>query len=74
MALTLVDAVMLTMQEATPVQAPPHPANTEPESCVADRLTMVPTGKSYVQVAPQSMPAGVDVTVPLPAPSLVTIS
>src|SRR5437764_13945631 len=56
------------------VQAPAHPAKLDPVSGVAVRVTGVPWSKSVVQVAPQSMPAGLLVTAPVPTPAVVTVS
>ncbi len=54
------------------VQSPLQPAKTEPVVGVAVRTTEVPSLKLAVQVAPQLMPAGLLVTVPVPPPPLVT--
>ena len=58
----------LTVQAAVPVQAPDQPVKVEPEAGVAVRVTEVPLPKLAVQVEPQSMPAGLLVTVPAPVP------
>ena len=39
---TVVTDDIVTLQAPVPVQAPPQPANTEPETGVAVRLTEVP--------------------------------
>jgi len=57
---------------AVPVQAPLHPANTEPAEAEAVNVTTAPDPNSAVQLVPQLIPAGLDVTVPVPAPSLAT--
>ena len=57
-----------------PVQAPDQPAKVEPAAGVAVRVTGVPLLKLDEQTAPQLIPAGLLVTVPLPVPALVTVS
>jgi hypothetical protein len=53
---------------------PLHPAKTEAVADVAVNVTMVPLSYWAEQAEPQSIPAGVEVTVPLPAPSFATVS
>lgn len=73
-AVTLVSADSVTAQVPVPLQPPPdHPVNVEPGDAVAERST-VPGLKLPEQVAPQSIPAGVDVTVPDPVPDFETVS
>ena len=51
--------------------SPPQPANVDPESGVAVNCTAVPTtnsAESLVQVVPQSIPTGLEVTLPVPVP------
>jgi hypothetical protein len=48
--------------------------NAEPALGVAVRVTTVPLRKSAAHVAPQLIPAGLLVTVPVPAPARVTVS
>src|SRR5439155_981985 len=68
-------AVTVTVQVPAPVQAPPlQPVKVEPAAGVAVKLTAVPLVKEAAHVAPQAMPAGALVTVPLPVPDLVTVS
>jgi hypothetical protein len=58
-----------------PLQPPPlHPANTDPAPGAAVNVTTVPLVKLAAHVAPQSIPAGALVTVPVPAPAFVTVS
>ena len=66
---------MATVQVvAAPVQAPLQPAKAEFAAAAAVSVTLVPTVKSAAHVAAQAMPAGLLVTVPLPAPAELTLS
>jgi hypothetical protein len=66
---------MVTTQVPVPLQPPPdHPANVLPASALADSVTTVPTVYGSLQSPPQAMPAGLDDTVPVPVPFLVTVS
>jgi len=66
---------MGTVQVPVPEQPPPlQPAKAELESGVAVRVTPEPTVKFAEQVAPQLIPEGALVTVPVPAPDLETES
>ena len=57
-----------------PVHPPPDQlVKTEPEVAVAVRVTGVPALYKAEQVAPQSIPAGEDVTVPVPVPVLLMV-
>src|SRR5262245_16170063 len=51
-----------------------QPANVEPAAGVTVSVTVLPIAKSAVQVAPQLIPEGDEVTVPEPAPAVVTLS
>jgi hypothetical protein len=73
-AVTARAALIVTLQAPVPVQAPLQPENVEPVAGAAVRVTAVPLVNDAEQVAPQAMPAGVLVTVPLPVPALVTVS
>src|SRR5882672_1770788 len=74
-AVTDVAALIVTVQVPVPVQPPPlQPVKVEPAAGAAVRVTTVPVVKEVEHVAPQEMPAGALVTVPLPAPALVTVS
>src|SRR5690348_3322785 len=57
---------MVRTQPPVPVQSPLHPVNTRPVAGAALSVTTVPTGKALLQLGEQLMPAGEDVTVPLP--------
>src|SRR6185437_11117272 len=65
-ALTDFAASMVTLHAPVPLQAPPQPANVEPESGVAVKFTTVPFAKLAEHVAPQEIPEGVLVTEPEP--------
>ena len=66
-------ALSVTVQAPLPEQAPPQLTNDEPAAAAAFKATEVPVSNWFEQVAPQLMPAGVEVTVPLPVPCLVTV-
>src|SRR4029079_3915424 len=55
------------------VSHPVQPLTTESAPGVAVSLTVVLVTKSLAQAAPQLMPAGLDATVPLPVPVLLTV-
>src|ERR1700761_4758263 len=56
-----------------PDHAPPQPAKVEPDSGVAVRTTVCPSGKEAAHVAPQLIPAGLLVTLPEPEPAFPTV-
>jgi hypothetical protein len=72
-ALTDFAASMVTLHAPVPLQAPPQPANVEPESGVAAKFTTVPLAKLAEHVVPQEIPEGVLVTAPVPVPLLDTV-
>jgi hypothetical protein len=57
-----------------PVQAPLQPVNVLPAAGVAVSVTDVPELYVALHVAPQLIPAGALVTVPVPDPAFVTVS
>jgi hypothetical protein len=74
-AVTEVAAIIVTVQVPVPVQPPPlQPVNMEPAAGAAVRVTTVPIVNEVEHVAPHEIPAGLLVTVPLPAPALDTVS
>src|SRR5206468_10648205 len=74
-AVTLWAALIVTEHVPVPVQPPPlQPVKVDPAAGVAVRVTAVPLANAAAQVAPHATPAGAVVTVPLPAPALLTVS
>ena len=74
-AVTVFAALIVTLQLPVPEQPEPdQPANVEPEAADAVKVTLVPGEKFPEHVAPQSIPAGELVTVPLPLPATDTDS
>jgi hypothetical protein len=57
---------------AEPEHAPLHPANVEPVAGLAVKVTIVLVLKLAEQVAPQLIPEGDDITVPVPVPVFET--
>ena len=58
-----------------PEQPPPlQPVKVEPAAGVAVKVIVVPFAYAAMQVAPQEIPAGLLVTVPIPGPVLLTVS
>jgi hypothetical protein len=72
-ALTDFAASMVTLHAPVPLHAPLQPANVEPESGVAAKLTTAPFAKLAEHVVPQEIPAGELVSVPVPVPLLATV-
>ena len=65
----------MTVQVLVPAQPPPlQPVNVEPAAGVAVSVTAVPLGNAAEHVVPQEIPAGELVTVPVPAPVVLTVS
>ena len=78
-AVTVVSVLTVRVQDPVPAQAPFQPKKEEPLAGAAVRVNTVPDVTDCEQTAPQSMPAGVPVTVlpvtvPEPGPDLVTES
>src|SRR5688572_10697813 len=75
LAVTVTLAVTLaSVHMPVPVQPPPvQPANTEPPCGPALNTSVLPAGTMVTQAPGQLMPAGLDVTVPLPAPPMTTV-
>jgi hypothetical protein len=74
-AVTPSAALMVTEHVPVPVQpAPLHPANVDPLAAAAVSTTTCPLVKLAEHVAPQLIPAGLLVTVPVPLPPGVIVS
>jgi hypothetical protein len=73
-AVTARAAVIDNTQVPVPVHAPLQPANVESLAAAPASVTDVPLVKLALQVVPQLIPAGDEVTVPVPLPALVTLS
>src|SRR5207253_6682643 len=74
-AVTVVPAESVIVHAPVPEQPPPvQPVKVEPATGVAVNVTAVPLVKLAEQVAPQVIPTGALVTVPLPVPALLTVS
>src|SRR5439155_368880 len=74
-AVTVVAAESVTVHAPVPEHPPPsQPVKVEPAAAVAVSVTAVPLVKLAEQVAPQLIPAGELVTVPLPLPALLPMS
>src|SRR4051794_16787758 len=71
---TVCAALIATWQVDVPVQSPPQPENVEPVAGTAIRVTAAPWAKLAEHAAPQSIPAGLLVTLPAPSPAFVTAS
>ena len=56
------------MQSPVPVQMPDQPVNFDDDDAFALSVTVASLGKLLLHAAPQLMPAGVLVTVPVPLP------
>src|SRR5512134_3418291 len=73
-AVTEAAPLIVTVHAPVPVQPLLQPRNSDPASGDADRLTTVPDANPWLQVAPQEMPTGVEVTAPPPSPVFATVS
>jgi hypothetical protein len=66
-------APRFSVQTPEPEQAPLQPANVAPAEAVAVSVSEVPSGKVAVQVAPQSIAAGLDRTEPPPETTTLSV-
>src|SRR2546426_7558116 len=68
-AVTVVAALSVTEQVPVPEQPPPlQPEKVEPTAGAAVKVTAVPLANTAEHVAPQEIPTGPLVIVPVPAP------
>jgi hypothetical protein len=73
-AVTPCAELIVTVHVPVPLHpAPLQPVKVEPVVAAAVRVTLVPVLKLVLQVAPQLIPVGEEVTVPLPVPLLVRV-
>jgi hypothetical protein len=73
-ALTVLAALIVTLQVAPEAASHPvHPVKREPDAETAVNVTCMPLPKEAEHVVPQLIPAGLDVTLPLPSPCLSTV-
>jgi hypothetical protein len=73
-AVTEPAAFIVTAQVPVPLHPPPlQPVKLDPLDADAVKVTLVLASKLAEQVAPQLIPAGLLVTVPVPLPALVTL-
>src|SRR5207244_3221624 len=74
-ASTLVSEARVKVQLVEELEHPPvNPEKLEPESGTAVSVMLVPAANSVEQLAPQLIPAGLEVTVPVPVPDLLTVA
>jgi hypothetical protein len=73
-AVTAVSALSITVQEPVPEQEPDQPEKAWPDAAVAVSTTEVPWVNDMLQVEPQSIPAGFELTDPLPSSVTVSIA
>jgi len=75
-AVTLRACIMLTVHVPVPLHPSPlQPSKVNPTTSgyVAIRMTLVPWAKAALQVLSQVIPAGFEITVPLPVPAFITV-
>ena len=73
-AVTVAAAETAMVQAPVPLHPPPlQPAKDEPAAAAAVSTRLVPGVNEPAQVAPQLMPAGAEVTVPVPVPAFETV-
>ena len=65
--------VIDTTHEPEPVHAPDHPVKVDPRAALAVKVTEVGEEYASEQSEPQLIPTGELVTIPAPAPALVTV-
>ena len=65
---------IVTVHGSVPVQAPAQPVKADSAAGIGVSVTALFSGISLLQVVPQAMPDGVEVTVPVLVPLRVTAS
>jgi hypothetical protein len=74
-AVTFISAFMVTVHAPVPLQPPPlQPVKIESAEAVAFKTIWLPIVPVAPQVCPQVIPAAELVTVPVPAPALLTFT
>ncbi len=73
-AVTLFVPFTTKAQPPVPVQAPVQPVKVEPAAGVAESATLVPLPMLALQVLPQLIALGLEVTVPDPVPAFSTVT
>src|SRR5438552_17108274 len=74
-AVTACAALIVTVQVPVPVQPPPlQPLKVEPAAGAAVKVAGAPRRKAAELVVPHETPTGALVTVPVPAPGVLTVS
>ena len=65
--------VIVTLHGPLPLHAPVQPVKTEPSHAVGVSVTVIPLGYASLQSPPQPIPAGDELTEPLPSPDNVVV-
>jgi hypothetical protein len=74
-AVTVESALSTTVHVPVPLHPPPdQPEKSEEEAAAAVSVMLVPCANDDAQVAPQLIPDGAEVTMPVPAPAGVTVN
>jgi hypothetical protein len=72
-AVTVLAALIVTVQVVPEtVSHPPQPARVELPAALAVRIAVVPASYCWEQAVPQSIPGGLEVTLPVPVPACIT--
>jgi hypothetical protein len=71
--LTVLGWVIVRVHVFVPPQSPPQPPKVEPGAGVPTKVTVEPAVKEALHATPQLIPGGVEVTAPIPVPTLVTV-
>ena len=74
LAIAVIVRLLAIVQAAVPVHAPLQPVKVELVAGAAASLTTVPAEYVAEHVGPQSIPAGILVTMPVPVPAVPTVT